>query len=46
MKKGRIIKELLRGVHDPKLWLYDTVPRYTKLKNKDSSVNLYGLVES
>ncbi len=46
VKKGRIIEELLRGVHDPKLWLYDTVPKHAKLENKDSSVNLYRLVEA
>ena len=43
VKKGRIIEELLRGVHDPQLWLANTKREFaippTKLDKKDVNLN-------
>lgn len=42
VKRGVIIRELLRGVHDPKQWLAKTAPDVSspfKLESEDFKIN-------
>lgn len=42
--KGRVVGELVRGVHDPRSWLVDVVPEYaksTKPENMDFRIRFH-----